>query len=72
MSKGSPGMVGIVGLVAFYGVFRCLNDGRLKLNRYGDDHFLTWDADPVLFGGSVVVFALIGVTCLWYWWTHRG
>ena len=71
MRGRGPGMVGIVGLVSFYGVFRSVSDGRIKLNRYGEAKFLDWSTDPALFGGAVGLLALVGVACIWYWWTHR-
>jgi len=71
MAKGGPGTAGIISLVAFYGVYYCLSEGRIKLNKYGDDRYFSWSQEPVLFAAAVASMAIIGVLCLWVWWSQR-
>ena len=71
MKKGSHGVFGVLGLLCFYGLYLSLSEGRVRLDRHGEPRFLSWNDDPVLFGGSTVLLAALGVFFPWYWWTRR-
>jgi hypothetical protein len=73
MSSPTPGTVGLVGLVALYGAYEFVTRDRIRLEKYdhGNSNYLTWEHDGILLGGSTFVLFLIGIGCLWHWWTHR-
>ena len=68
MSNRTPGVIALVGGLALYGVYAAVSQGRIKLNEYGDDYWISWADNPVGFGFMVATMGVVGGVLLWIAW----